>query len=354
MVRINGHKNAVLRGITFAGLIVCFAASNFLWAAGTTASNFLKIPAGARASGLGEAFTALADDASSIYWNPAGLSSVRSKEFTVSHNIWFQNITHSYVAFAMPLDMDTFPEPFAKNTLGFSITYLGMDDIERRSSNTLDPEGNFGASDLAVSLAFSRNMVKLYGRPLSVGATLKFIRQKIDSYTADAVAADLGVIYPFSMGSLPFRFGMTVQNFGTPVKFLDESYPLPLTFKTGVSFMPLAAYHLPLGLSLDVAFPNDSDAYWSLGTEYSAGQLLSLRVGYASRNDMNKDILMGTSFSKIDSNMSIFTGFMAGVGFNIPLSRGYSAVKNRMSLDYAFVPYGELGETHRISLGVKW
>ena len=145
-----------------------------------------------------------------------------------------------------------------------------------------------------------------------------------------------------------------MQNFGTPVKFINESYPLPLTFNTGISFMPLAAYSLPLGVSLDMSFPNDNTASWRVGTEYIAGQLISLRLGYNSQSDLTKDIITGSSFSKIDSNINLITGFVAGFGINIPLHRGYSGVTNGISLDYAFVPYGELGETHRMSLGIKW
>jgi len=303
---------------------------------------------------MGEAFTSLADDASAIYWNPSGLSSLKTKEFIVSHNIWFQNIQHSYAAFVIPLDGNTFPQPFGKNTIGFSVTYLGSGDIERRTSNTSEPEGNFDASDMAVSIAFSRNVARISGHPLSFGSSLKFIRQKIDSYSADAVAADFGLMYPFSVGSLPFKAGAVVQNFGTPVKFINESYPLPLTFNAGISFLPLASHHLPLGISFDMSFPNDNAASWRLGTEYVASQLISLRLGYSSRNDNIKNILSGSSFGKSDSNFSIFTGFMAGFGVNIPLSRGSKKLTDRINLDYAFVPYGELGETHRISLGIKW
>jgi hypothetical protein len=344
-------RNAIdLRGTLLACVFFSFVFAGVLQAAGTTASNFLKIPVGARASGMGEAYTSLADDASAIYWNPAGLSSLNSKEFFVSHNIWFQDIQHSYAAFALPLDINTFPRPFGKTTVGIAITYLGVDDMERRTSNTAASEGNFGASDMAVSLALSRNIASISGNPLSFGASLKFIRQTIDTYSANAVAADLGLLYPLTIGGLPFRLGAAAQNIGTPVKFIDESYPLPLTFKAGASCMPLAAYKIPLGLSGDIEFPNDNDMSWRLGTEYVALQLISFRLGYTSRNETISD----NSLNNNPSNISTFTGFMAGLGLTIPLSRGHRSAKDIMTIDYAFVPYGELGETHRISMGIKW
>jgi len=342
-------------GKIFLGFsLISVLAAAGLWAAGDTSANFLKIPAGARATALGQAYTALADDASAIYWNPAGLSSLKSNEFLISHNIWFQDIQHSYAAVAVPLDANTFPRPFAKNTLGLAVTYLDMGAIERRASNTASPDGSFSANDLAVSLAFSRNILNISGRPLSLGVALKYIRQTIDKYSADSAAADAGLLYPFSIGRVPFRAGAVVQNLGTSEKFIDQSYPLPLTYKAGVSFLPLEAYRQPLCVSFDVEFPNDNDTSWKLGAEYVAARVISLRLGYASRIADVKDVITGSSFGSSSSATSAFTGFTAGVGFSIPLSRGSSSSSDRINVDYAFAPYGELGDTHTISLGIKW
>ncbi|MBN1823194.1 MAG: PorV/PorQ family protein [Endomicrobiales bacterium] len=320
------------------------------YGAGTTAANFLKIPCGARAAGLGEAFTSVVDDASAVYWNAAGLTGVSGYQLLVSHNIWFQNINHSYAAFAVPFGSYANPN---KNTIGFSMTYLGMDEMERRTSNTAASEGSFTASDMAVSMAYARNLKTELGLPISAGITGKFIRQTIDRYSAEAYAADLGLQYPVRAFSMPLKFGFAVQNVGTPVKFIEEEYPLPVIYTVGVSLVP-GGMVLPLGVALDVSFSNDTETEWKVGTEYFMGEVLSLRLGYSDRNQVTRSAVSGGSLGNIqDNGLTKLYGFMAGFGVKIPLSRLMNT-ESTLGLDYAFVPYGDLGNTHRISLGLKW
>lgn len=323
------------------------------FAAGTTASNFLKIAPGARAAGVGEAYTALADDASSIYWNAAGLSSVHSQELLISHNIWFQDMQHSFIAVAMPVgrvSSDLMPVP----AIGFSATYFGVDGMERRSANTAASQGSFSAGDLAVAVAYSRPVRLIPSLPFAAGMTFKYISQSIDQYSATAVAADFGLKVPVSIGHFPLTFGAAVQNIGTEMKFIDESYPLPVVWKAGLSVAPFGYGWLPLGLTGDISFPNDGDMSWRVGTEYFMGDILTLRLGYANQNSMTREALSGTTQGAPATNsLASLTGMMAGFGTRIPLSRVMGA-GGSISIDYAFVPYGELGNTHRISLGMKW
>lgn len=118
--------------------------------------------------------------------------------------------------------------------------------------------------------------------------------------------------------------------------------------------MPLAkSFGLPLMLALDVVMPVDNDMDWRIGTEYRFGQTLALRAGYLNSNrSLQAGSASGPVGSVSDSTLNQLTGFMAGFGVSVPLRR-FSSLNN-LNLDYAFVPYGELGNTHRISLGVKW
>ena len=59
---------------------------------GTTAAQFLKIGVGPRAIGMGGAYTALADDINAMYWNPAGLSRMNSKEAFFNHVDWIMDV----------------------------------------------------------------------------------------------------------------------------------------------------------------------------------------------------------------------------------------------------------------------
>src|ERR1700689_2585823 len=98
---------------------------------GTSGAEFLKIGPGARPVGMGEAFTGVADDIHAIYWNPAGLGTLKSPEMTGMHMQYFQNIQYEFAAFAYPTQRF--------GTFGFAVTNLHTDDIDRRTDDTDAP-----------------------------------------------------------------------------------------------------------------------------------------------------------------------------------------------------------------------
>src|SRR5882724_12008746 len=141
--------------------------------AGTSGAAFLKIGPGARPAGMGEAFTGVADDIHSVYYNPSGLGLLHSPEITGMHMQYFQNIAYEFAAFAVPT---------ANGTWAVSIANLHTDDIDRRTDDTDAPIGQFGASDSAYMLSYG----KAINSRLSLGASAKYIRQTIDSINANA------------------------------------------------------------------------------------------------------------------------------------------------------------------------
>lgn len=328
-------------------IIIISLPAIFLFAAGpgTSAANFLKLGVGARAVGMGESFAAVADDVTSVYWNPAGLSRIKGTELHVSHNIWFQDINYEFVGVGIPLGKRTDNEsaiPFSgvgsKGVFAVSANYLYLDGIERRSGNTAEPEGEFGANDLAVTLTYAGALNFLPISNLNGGINIKTIRQQIDNKRAQAYAADFG----FQLRTGQIVSGFAVQNIGTKMKFLHESYPLPLNYKFGIAWQPLGTV---LNIALDINKPIDNKLNYHIGTEYWVGQVIALRTGYLHRDLVQKNALTGKGFGTNNNSELIgLTGLMAGAGFRI---LGYG-------LDYAFVPYGELGNTHRVSLNMKF
>src|ERR1035437_9224154 len=95
---------------------------------GTSGAAFLKIGPGARPAGMGEAFTGVSDDIHAIYWNPAGLGTIKTPEITGMHMQYFQSIQYEFAAFAYPTK--------EHGTLGFAVTNLHTDNIERRTEDT--------------------------------------------------------------------------------------------------------------------------------------------------------------------------------------------------------------------------
>ena len=265
---------------------------------GTTTASFLKIGVGARAAAMGEAFTAVASDGTSLYWNPAGLTQLRTKEISATYNSWFQEIKQGYLSL-------TFPS--LRGTMGLGTNYVDMGKIEGRDAEG-NPTGNFTASDTHIFIGYAGKLKKS-----SWGLTLGWLQDVIKDDKKNSFLANIGFLYPVSER---LSLGIAAQNIGSKL----GSDPLPLTFKVGA-----ASKLKTLTLALDIAKPRDNEIYYCLGAEWWLRNVLALRAGYKTNQDIGE-------------------GWSAGLGFKFG--------KNR--LDYAYVPYGDLGSTHRISLATRF
>lgn len=276
---------------------------------GSSGLTFLKLGAGARAIGLGDAYTAVGGDASSIYWNPAGTASVENIDVVLMHSEWFEGIRHEYVGGVKSDGTQAF---------GLAIAGLYMDDLERREGPTTEPIGHFGVFDFALSGTYGRKLTE----DLDVGAGAKYLFEKIDDETATGFAVDLGARY--TIPALPgLSAGASVQNLGPDMKFIEDEFCLPLTYRLGAALaVPVDAFRGELLLTGDAVVPNDGDTKYHVGAEFEYSHMIALRFGYRVGWD----------------NQNVSVGLGAKVG--------------NFRLDYAYVPfYSDLGDTHRMSLG---
>ena len=143
--------------------------------AGTSGAAFLKLGAGARAGGMAEAYSALADDIYSVYYNPAALTRLEKSELAAAHTEHFQDISYNFGAFAYPMGRE---EGRSKHVLAMAIYNLSISDIERRTEDTDNPTGTFGAGDFAYAISYARRL----SERVSVGGNGKYIHQSIDNY----------------------------------------------------------------------------------------------------------------------------------------------------------------------------
>ncbi|HNW44004.1 MAG TPA: PorV/PorQ family protein [Elusimicrobiales bacterium] len=293
-----------------------------LYAAESSSAQFLNLGFGARALGMGEAFTAVADDVSALYYNPAGLAGEAGgrTEMAFSHAWHVQDTSISQVGLVR--------RPYA-----YAVTYFSAGQLEGRNDLGV-ANGNFTANDAA--LAASRGFTL---GPLQAGVSGRFISQRIKSSGATSLAADLGVLYRFE--GTPYSAGAALVNLGTKVTFKDESYPLPMKLRAGAA----AAFKAQkLLLALDTEFPNDAPALLRLGAEYRGIEPLAFRLGYRTTTGRQSDAILGSGFGDSSSGVSGMYGFFAGFGFKYA----------DFNLDYALLPYGDLGSAHRFSLGVSF
>ena len=296
-----------MRALRFAALLIL--ASPPSWAAET--ASFLDIGVGARALGMGGAYTALADDANALYWNPAGLAKLEKREFTASHAEMYESTRLDFLACSHPTSQGTFSA---------GLTYLSQGKIEGRDSLGR-PTAGFDASDAAVSGGYARKL-----EFAEVGASVKYIRSHIGSTEAQTVAADAGAKREFGN----FAVGAALRNLGPGLKFQDQRNDLPLRFALGAAYKFSGGHAAAAEL---VNGPRGAGTDGAFGGEFQAVKNLFLRGGYTTRTA----ITGGSGFD-------VARGLTLGLGFR----------NEKWRLDYAVLPSGELGRSHRFSLGTRF
>lgn len=313
-LKISALLAACLAAVLFVPRGFC-ANSN----AGTSAAQFLKLGAGAGAAGMAEAQTAAADDVYAAYYNPAGLALLERPMMGATHAQYLQGSRYQYGALALPLGEGS------RNILGLSIANLGISDMERRTQDTDLPVGYFEAANFAYALTYARRM----NDRLSLGATGKLVSVKIDDVSGSAFAADIGARYRLDGGlRFPVDIALVARNLGSGLKLGSEKDPLPSSFVLGGSARP----HKDLLVALDFIEYRDADLIVAAGGEYRraiSGKLQGLlRAGYSNRY---KDVEGAT-------------GVTFGAGLSFP----------GLAFDFAWVPFGDLGNTFRYSLLVRF
>jgi len=292
--------------------------------AGISTAQFLKIGVGGRATAMGDAFVAIANDVSALYWNPAGLAQFSENQVMFAHNQWVVDINHDFVGAVYHLDDE--------NTFGVSLISLSMDEMKVTTEYAPFGTGEyFGFSDLAIAISYSKKMTDQF----SFGGTVRYIEETLDKLKMRGIMVDLGTYYWTGLGST--RFAVTVTNFGNDLapdgevvlvgnrtKSEWQSFSPPTMFRIGFALEPYENDEHRVTTSIQLNHPNDNSENLSLGVEYVWNKMFFARAGYKINVD-EQDI----SF---------------GAGVNVPVS-----IAN-VSIDYAFANFSRLGSAHRFSI----
>jgi hypothetical protein len=305
-----GIPQPVARLCDFAAPAVCsllFAVSARAAEPGETGLAFLKIGVGARAAGMGEAYVAVAQVPTAMYWNPAGIAVASDIEAHASHNEWISDVRYEYLAAVHGMH---------GHAVGAQLALLHMGDFEGRDSNGNFTE-SFSAYDFMGGISYGRRILK----EVEVGITGKFLYEKIESFTAVGFAGDFGARYRTPLRGL--TIGAAATNLGPKMSFEEDDFLLPISARIGAAYRTRSLLE-GLIVAGDLRFPNDSDAKGHLGAELQVHEMIALRGGVK----MNYDEEAG--------------------------SFGFGIHYREYDFDYAFTPFSsesELGDGHRFSIG---
>jgi len=286
-------------------LPTCFAKGR-----GTTGANFLKIGVGARPLGMGGAFVAVADDANTIWWNPAGVASIRRKELTLMHNEMGEDIRYQFLAYNQPVRK-------LRGGLAGSISYLSVTDIQGYDPGGM-PTKKLSAYDLGIGLCYGLRILP----SVSGGINFKFIDEKLAHKKASTCAFDIGGLWrtPFS----GLQLGFSIQNLGGGLKFIQERSSLPLNCILGGAY-EFEFFGAQSIVAMDVNIPVDYSVFISGGFECKIYNLISLRAGFKSKDDLSSGLRLGI-----------------GIG------------GKNLVIDYSWLPRGDFEDSHRMSATLRF
>lgn len=274
---------------------------------GRSGASFLKIDSLPRAASLGGAFSSISDDLSALYYNPAGLGQLSLPEGVAAGAEWIDKTRFGIIGYCSPIS--------ESSGLGVSVFYLKTGKIPLYKDDKYDTqqEGEFTGNDLAIRFGYGIKFTKSN----YFGITGGFLSQRIEEEKSSSFFFDVGQIYrPYFLDNV--TFSIVLQNIGSKIKFIREEDELPLTLRIGTSYKPVDNAFI----ACDIIKPKDNTWQIKGGIEWELNNILTLRGGYNSQ--IFKDLGIGVSL---------------GFGLNI----------QTFKLDYAYVPYNDLGETHRLS-----
>lgn len=292
--------------------VVAMAAMSFgtgqLYAFGLAGADFLVINTSPRAAALGEAYAALADDTASLQWNPAGLTGIKNIQLEFNHVKYFVDTRIEYGALAAALTPN--------DVVALSFYFDTVDDLFETD------DVGFAVDALAFNLVFQASYARRFNKKVSVGLSWKTYKSVLLDSKASGWAIDFGAQYFLNE---KFKFGASLLNAGPEIVFEEVGDPLPTWAKVGgTAFVVNAEPHtLSITTEANIPFGHIADVYANFGIEYGIGNIVFIRTGYSTALGRRR------------------LAYGGGLGY-----KGFI-------FNYAFIPFGVLGNNHLLSMQVS-
>ena len=306
---------AYLKIITIILFLNTFLGAGIYDDAGTSGAQFLKFGKSARAIGMGEAYSPVMYDIDQIYYNPAGVYTYMKYDFTLMYTRYINRVNFFNLAGKVKYPgVGDFALAFA----GMFISQMSID------KNTLTKTGKKIKNS---SVQFTLNYTRIFMDNITAGINLKFLNDSLsDKYNDFNFAVDLGGIIDLEVFDPQLEqlcLGISFLNLGTRSEFSTKSFPLPFTFRSGLSYdWKINTKHSLLS-AMDFEKVNDRGLKFNMGLEYTIINMIKFRFGYKVGDKRN--------------------GFKFGMGLHY----------NNYRLDYSF-DYGDLGVNNRIEIGYEF
>lgn len=319
---------------------------------GSSSMQFLKVMPVARATAMGDAYTAIASGAEAVFWNPAGLASLDGHDLSLTYLSWIFDTQQGALAYAISLgdvgnvglqlqyiDFGVFDEAV------WDLPYKEADLYPGLTGQTFHPYAYLIGATYAAQITdkFQTGIAMKYAtESLYDGRTVKAISHAHSSRaeTLDVNTWANGIMFDFGLryftGFRSVTIAASLQNFGPNVRYAVETNPIPVSLRLGVSAdligsdaLFMASEGTRLGLAFDLFQPNDYAQQAHVGIELEVSEVFALRIGNKFGYDAD--------------------GLTMGLGVHQPLSGV------QFSFDYSFASLRyQLGSVHRISMGVAF
>ncbi len=298
---------------------------------GTTGMQFLKIAPDARSAGMSGVFSAVVDDVSGLYWNPAGICGLDSNRIhaQLGHTLYFADVSLNYGGLVYRVS--------EKTLIGLSLVYLNSGQMDVTTEFLpLGTGQTFRASNTGLALTLARQLTDQF----RFGVTGRYVNEQIASLTTHNAVFDFGFQYDIGLANSRFAVGLSNFGFNTKpsgdlvIERLDgpsvvnefEEISVPAVFRLGLAWDPVSRDEHRLTMAAQLNHPTDNNETYGVGFEYAWRELLLLRTGY----------LLGLDQTSLPSG-----------GFGLYLPRRYGSLR----IDYGFTHRQSLGAEHRLTLG---